>query len=45
MEQAKLFPNMMIQMVAIGEEAGKVDAMLEKVADFMMKKWTTWSIT
>jgi type IV pilus assembly protein PilC len=34
MEQTKLFPNMMIQMVAIGEEAGKVDAMLEKVADF-----------
>lgn len=34
MEQAKLFPNMMMQMVAIGEEAGKVDSMLEKVADF-----------
>lgn len=34
MEQAKIFPNMMIQMVAIGEESGKVDGMLEKVADF-----------
>jgi len=29
-----LFPNMVVQMVAIGEEAGSVDAMLAKVADF-----------
>jgi type IV pilus assembly protein PilC len=34
MEQAKIFPNMMMQMVAIGEESGRVDSMLEKVADF-----------
>jgi len=34
MRQAGLFPNMMIQMVAIGEEAGALDTMLSKVADF-----------
>jgi type IV pilus assembly protein PilC len=34
MEQSKIFPNMMMQMVAIGEESGRVDGMLEKVADY-----------
>lgn len=29
-----LFPHMVVQMVAIGEEAGSLDAMLSKVADF-----------
>jgi len=29
-----LFPNIIIQMVAIGEEAGKLTDMLEKVANF-----------
>ncbi|MEJ2481502.1 MAG: type II secretion system F family protein, partial [Acidihalobacter sp.] len=29
-----LFPNMALQMVAIGEEAGSLDQMLSKVADF-----------
>jgi type IV pilus assembly protein PilC len=29
-----VFPNMVVQMVQIGEEAGSVDAMLGKVADF-----------
>jgi type IV pilus assembly protein PilC len=29
-----IFPTMVIQMTAIGEETGKVDAMLEKVAEF-----------
>jgi type IV pilus assembly protein PilC len=33
-KQTNLFPNMMVQMVAIGEEAGSVDTMLAKVADF-----------
>jgi len=32
--QTELFPNMVIQMVAIGEEAGALDKMLGKVADF-----------
>lgn len=34
MQQAKLFPHMVIQMVAIGEESGSIDSMLAKVADF-----------
>lgn len=34
MREAGLFPNMVVQMVAIGEEAGSLDAMLSKVADF-----------
>lgn len=34
MQQAKLFPHMVIQMVAIGEESGAIDSMLAKVADF-----------
>ena len=34
MRQQDLFPNMVIQMTAIGEEAGSIDAMLSKVADF-----------
>ncbi|HHJ80220.1 MAG TPA: type II secretion system F family protein [Candidatus Tenderia electrophaga] len=34
MRQAQLFPNMVVQLVAIGEEAGSIDAMLAKVADF-----------
>ena len=32
--QSGLFSNMVVQMVAIGEEAGSLDSMLEKVADF-----------
>lgn len=34
MRNTNLFPNMVVQMVAIGEEAGSIDAMLAKVADF-----------
>ena len=34
MQQSNLFPNMVVQMVAIGEESGSLDAMLAKVADF-----------
>jgi len=34
MTQAGVFPNMVCQMVAIGEEAGTIDSMLSKVADF-----------
>lgn len=34
MRQTAVFPNMVVQMVAIGEESGSLDAMLGKVADF-----------
>jgi len=34
MRQVNLFPHMVIQMAAIGEEAGALDAMLFKVAEF-----------
>ena len=29
-----MFPPMVVQMVAIGEETGSLDAMLSKIADF-----------
>ena len=34
MENVDLFPNMVIQMIAVGEESGSLDAMSAKVADF-----------
>ena len=34
MQQTGLFPNMAVQMVAIGEESGSLDQMCAKVADF-----------
>lgn len=34
MDNAGVFPPMMIQMAAIGEESGALDVMLEKVAEF-----------
>ncbi len=34
MENSGLFPNMVIQMIAVGEEAGALDAMSGKVATF-----------
>ena len=34
MRDTQLFPNMVIQMVAIGEESGAIDTMLGKVADW-----------
>ncbi|MDR3323300.1 MAG: type II secretion system F family protein [Zoogloeaceae bacterium] len=33
-QNSNLFPNMAIQMIAIGEESGTLDAMLGKIADF-----------
>ncbi len=34
LSESKLFPPMVTQMVAIGEETGQLETMLEKVADF-----------
>jgi type IV pilus assembly protein PilC len=34
MQNSNVFPNMVIQMVAIGEESGSLDSMLSKVSDF-----------
>ena len=34
MQNAEVFPNMVLQMSAIGEESGALDSMLGKVADF-----------
>lgn len=34
MQDVGVFPSMVLQMVAIGEEAGSLDGMLNKVADF-----------
>jgi type IV pilus assembly protein PilC len=38
MQNADVFPNMVVQMVAIGEESGSLDAMLSKVADFFERE-------
>ena len=35
MTNANVFPSMVLQMTAIGEESGSLDAMLGKVADFL----------
>lgn len=34
LSEEKIFPSMVVQMVAVGEESGSVDTMLAKVADF-----------
>jgi type IV pilus assembly protein PilC len=34
MDQSGIFPSMAVQMIAIGEESGSLDAMAAKVADF-----------
>jgi type IV pilus assembly protein PilC len=38
MQNSEVFPNMVIQMVSIGEESGSLDAMLGKVADFFERE-------
>ena len=34
MENTGLFPNMVVQMIAVGEESGSLDTMSGKVAEF-----------
>jgi len=34
LEESGVFPPMVCQMVAVGESAGSLDSMLEKIADF-----------
>jgi type IV pilus assembly protein PilC len=34
MEQHEVFPPMVVQMIAVGEETGALDEMLDKIADF-----------
>jgi type IV pilus assembly protein PilC len=34
MRNTAIFPNMVVQMIAIGEESGSLDEMLSKIADF-----------
>ncbi|MBF2098687.1 MAG: type II secretion system F family protein [Gloeomargaritaceae cyanobacterium C42_A2020_066] len=34
LQRSKVFPNMAIQMISIGEETGELDSMINKVADF-----------
>lgn len=41
MQNANLFPNIVTQMVAIGEESGSLDSMLSKVADFFEEEVDT----
>jgi type IV pilus assembly protein PilC len=35
MANTNVFPGMVLQMTAIGEESGALDSMLSKVADFL----------
>ena len=34
LSQASVFPEMVVQMISVGEETGSLDSMLQKVADF-----------
>jgi len=34
LEETGVFPNMVVQMINVGEQAGALDTMLEKIADF-----------
>jgi type IV pilus assembly protein PilC len=34
LQNSKIFPGMMVQMVAVGEETGSMEVMLNKIADF-----------
>jgi MSHA biogenesis protein MshG len=38
MKQTQLFPPLMIQMIALGEESGNIDGLLEEVGDFYQRE-------
>lgn len=40
LEQGKVFPPMVVQMIGVGEESGALDAMLLRIADFYDKEVT-----
>jgi len=41
LEGNKLFPPMMIQMIAVGEETGSISSMLDKLAEFYEEEVAT----
>ncbi|HLI30700.1 MAG TPA: type II secretion system F family protein, partial [Terriglobia bacterium] len=34
LKATEVFPNMVVQMIGVGEQTGALDAMLQKIADF-----------
>lgn len=41
LSEMPVFPSMLVQMIAVGEETGALDAMLNKIADFYDEEVTT----
>ena len=41
LDETKIFPPMVVRMIAVGEKTGKLDQMLEKVADFFDEQVNT----
>jgi type IV pilus assembly protein PilC len=41
LSEAPVFPSMLVQMIAVGEETGALDAMLNKIADFYDEEVST----
>jgi type IV pilus assembly protein PilC len=41
LSESKVFPSMLVQMIAVGEETGALDAMLNKIADFYEEEVAT----
>jgi len=41
LEETGIFPPMVVRMIAVGEKTGKLDVMLEKIADFFDEQVNT----
>ena len=41
LSESSIFPSMLVQMIAVGEETGALDAMLNKIADFYDEEVST----